>query len=67
MALPARMYSRDPADIVADNQLHELGCRVCDHVVSSLNRYYCSNDRAVKFHKRVPHVGPSCKCYKLKG
>lgn len=65
--LPARYYSRDPADIVENDQLHKLGCRACEHVVSSLTRWYCSNEKAVKFHKRVPHIGPSCKCYQWKG
>jgi hypothetical protein len=67
MVLPARMYSRDPADIVADDQLHQLGCRACVHAVSALERWYCSDDRAVKFHKRVPHVGVNCKFFELKG
>ena len=65
--LPARYYSRDPADIVADDQIHKMGCRVCDHCVSALNRWYCSNDKAVKFHKRVPGIGPNCKYFELKG
>lgn len=65
--LPARYYSRDPADIVADDQIHKLGCRACDHCVQSLSRWWCSNDRAIKFHKQVPNVGPNCKYFDLKG
>ncbi|KQT37694.1 hypothetical protein ASG24_01475 [Methylophilus sp. Leaf414] len=65
--LPGRYYRQDPATIVENDQLHKLGCRGCDHAVSALNRWYCSNDKAEKNHKRVPHIGPSCKFYKLKG
>lgn len=65
--LPARYYRQDPAAIVANDQLHKMGCRACDHCVSSLSRWYCSNDKAVKFHKRVPGIGPNCKYFELKG
>lgn len=65
MVLPARMY-RDPAEVLADDQIYQLGCMACVHSVSALNRWYCSNDKAEKFHKRVPHVGRACKFYELK-
>lgn len=67
MTLPSWMYSRDPAEIVADGQIRELGCRACDHCVPALGRMYCSNDKAEKNHKRVPKIGPNCKFFVLKG
>jgi len=65
--LPARYYKQDPATIVENDQIHKLGCRACGHHVPSMGRVWCSNDKAVKFHKRVPGVGPNCKFFELKG
>jgi hypothetical protein len=64
--LPGRFYRQDPATIVENDQLHELGCRACDHVVPSLGKFWCSNDKASRNHKRVPRIGHQCKWFELK-
>jgi hypothetical protein len=64
--LPGRHFRQDPATIVENDQLHKLGCRACDHSVCSLSRWWCSNDKAAKNHKRVPNIGPNCKWFELK-
>lgn len=63
-ALPAHMY-RDPAIVVEENELINLGCRACESHCYLLGRVVCSDQRVTN-HKRVPHIGQQCKYFELK-
>jgi hypothetical protein len=64
MTLPAHAF-KDPALIVEQNDLRDKGCRVCDHVIPSLGRYFCSHPSHKINHARVPNIGTKCKFFKL--
>jgi hypothetical protein len=63
-ALPACMY-RDPAIVVEQNQLQQMGCQACDHHGFLLQRVICTHERVTNY-KRVPGIGQKCKYFELK-
>lgn len=64
-ALPAHCY-RDPAIVVEQNQLKELGCRACNSHAVYLGKVVCTDSRK-KDMKKVPYIGSKCKFFELKG
>lgn len=65
MTLPAYAYG-DPADIVEQQELRELGCRACEFHVIHFGKVACCNAKVVN-HKKVPSIGSNCKHFELKG
>jgi len=64
-ALPMHYY-RDPALVVEQNQLKDMGCKACDHHGIYLGKSFCHNAKVIH-HQRVPFIGTKCKYFKLKG
>lgn len=64
-ALPIHFY-RDPAKVVEQNQLTELGCKACEHHGFYLGKSVCHHVK-VKHHNRVPSIGSKCKFFQLRG
>lgn len=64
-ALPAHYY-RDPADVVADNELHALGCKACRHATSIWGWTRCDEPRNEK-QAGVPRIGHRCKLFQERG
>jgi len=59
--LPSYMYG-DPARVAEENELRELGCRLCVKRTVTLQRAICSeprNPRQVGF----PHLGHRCRWF----
>lgn len=65
MTLPAYAFG-DPADVVEQKQLREMGCRACSHHVVHFGRVMCTSPKVVS-QKRVPNIGSRCKWFNLKG
>lgn len=65
-ALPAYAY-KDPALVVENNQLKDLGCKACKHHAMTLGRVACTESKVpFAILKRVPGVGRNCKYFELK-
>lgn len=64
-ALPAHCY-QDPAKVVEQNQLLELGCRACESHTYLLGKVVCCDPRKTS-NKDVPCIGSKCKFFELKG
>lgn len=60
-ALPAHYY-RNPADVVEQAQLDDLGCRLCDKADEVWNRLHCMDVRNPK-QTGVPTIGHRCKWF----
>lgn len=66
-ALPAYCY-QDPAKVMENKQIIDLGCRGCKHHATEFGKVYCGNDKVpIELMKRVPGIGRNCKEYKFKG
>ncbi|HAJ71371.1 MAG TPA: hypothetical protein DCO68_04775 [Methylophilaceae bacterium] len=63
-ALPAHCY-RDPAIVVEQNQLYELGCRACEKHTHLLGRVICTEPQKTDM-KNVPKIGIKCKYFELR-
>lgn len=66
-ALPAYYYD-NPAKVVENNELIDLGCRACKYHTTMLERVVCGNEK-VPFAviKKVPRIGRKCKQFELNG
>lgn len=53
-ALPAHFY-RDPAIVVEQNQLNELGCRACNSHAIYLGKVVCTDPRKIDVKKSSTH------------
>lgn len=60
-ALPSYMY-RDPALVAEENELRELGCRLCKKMAVTMMRAFCAEDRNPK-QAGFPHRGHRCKWF----
>lgn len=63
-AMPAHMY-RDPALVVEQQQLVDLGCLACEKHTRILTRVVCTDPRKAD-NKNVPRIGAKCKYFELK-
>ena len=61
-ALPAYCYG-DPAKVLENKQLKELGCKGCASHVIVGGRVGCADPRKTN-QKGIPHIGINCKFYK---
>ena len=64
-ALPAHCY-QDPAKVVENNQMLELGCRACEKHTHMFGKVVCTDPRKTS-NKDVPRIGSKCKFFELKG
>ena len=64
-AMPAFMY-RDPAAVVEELELRELGCGGCLLSGVVLGRMVCGDERNQKQHG-VPSIGHRCKWFMERG
>lgn len=60
-ALPSYMY-RDPAKVAEENELRELGCRVCTKRGFTLSRAVCVEARNPR-QKGFPEIGRRCRWF----
>lgn len=63
-ALPAYCY-QDPAKVVEQNQMLELGCRACTKHMFWEGKVVCTDPRKTS-NKDVPRIGSKCKFFELK-
>jgi hypothetical protein len=64
-ALPVRFYG-DPADVVEQAEMRELGCRACANQHQVLGKVFCTEPRNQQ-QRKVPHIGDRCRWFILKG
>jgi hypothetical protein len=64
-ALPSHCY-QDPAKIVEQNQLVQLGCTACTKHAVYFGKVGCTEPRKPD-NKGVPRIGSKCKYFELKG
>lgn len=62
--LPAHRYG-DPADVAEQDELDDLGCKVCAAHGFTWRRVICRDARNEK-QKGVPYVGHRCKWFEEK-
>jgi hypothetical protein len=56
---------RDPAIVVEEKELFELGCRACTKHTHLFERVICTDARK-QDNKNVPRIGSKCKFFELK-
>lgn len=65
MILPKHMY-QDPAIVVENQQMLELGCRACEKHTHMFGKVVCTDPHKTS-NKDVPRIGSKCKFFELKG
>lgn len=61
MIFPSYMY-RDPAIVAEENEMRELGCRLCQSASVTMMRVFCGHARNER-QKGFPDIGHRCRWF----